>query len=350
MAEVATTGAVFGAALVASGVYQPSVILSQLKWDNYHMLQAFLTATAASSIITTTAQKIGYAQFAPRQYADRGWFAPYDGNIVGGLALGAGMALCGACPGTVLAQTALNIRSGFYALGGGFIGGTVWAAVLRPSIARKTAATKAAVADGADGKAPAPKQLPTDIQGLFGLSNNAAFAGVELTLASIVGATVLLFGSGPDAKFPPVLGGLAIGVAQLCSVVLRKSLLGVSTLYEDFGDWLLYSTSSSSSSSTTAKNTPAINSIIFSLGIVAGAKALTLAVPSLGLSPASIAATESISPAMAMVGGFTMALGSRIAGGCTSGHGMSGMSLFSVSSYITMAMAFVGGGIVAAFV
>ncbi|EPE09882.1 hypothetical protein F503_04977 [Ophiostoma piceae UAMH 11346] len=347
MAEVAATGAVFGAALVASGVYQPSVILSQLKWDNYHMLQAFLTATAASSIITTAAQKIGYAKFPPRQYAGRGWFAPYDGNIVGGLALGAGMALCGACPGTVLAQTALNIRSGFYALGGGFIGGTAWAAVLRPSIAKKTAATKA---DVADGKAAAPKQLPTNIQGLLGLSNDATFVGVELTLATIVGATVLLFGSGPDAKISPVLGGLAIGFAQLCSVVLRKSLLGVSTLYEDFGDWLLYSTSSSSSSSSsTAKNTPAINSIIFSLGIVAGAKAITLAVPSLGLTPASIAATESISPAMAMVGGFTMALGSRIAGGCTSGHGMSGMALFSVSSYITMAMAFVGGGIVAAF-
>ncbi|KAJ2892776.1 hypothetical protein MKZ38_009382 [Zalerion maritima] len=49
MLNTVVSGATFGAALVASGVYQPSVIIGQLKLENWHMLQAFLTATASSA-------------------------------------------------------------------------------------------------------------------------------------------------------------------------------------------------------------------------------------------------------------------------------------------------------------
>jgi len=45
------TGAAFGAALTASGVYQPSVIISQLKFENWHMIQAFLTGVASSAYV-----------------------------------------------------------------------------------------------------------------------------------------------------------------------------------------------------------------------------------------------------------------------------------------------------------
>lgn len=345
-ATTAVTGAAFGAALVASGVYQPAVILDQLTWENCHMLQAFLTATAASAIITTTAQKIGYAKFSPRTYADRGWFAPYDGNVIGGLALGAGMALSDACPGTVLAQAALGIRSGYYALGGGLLGGTVWAAILRPRI---DSWKKSVVAKNAD--KPAAASPPTNFQGLFGVSNAVALVGLEVAFAAIVGASLATYGPGPEAKISPVVGGLIIGLVQLFSVAVRKSLLGVSTVYEDVGDWLLYYATSSPSDKkdddkAVAKKIPAINSITFSLAIYAGAWALASLVPYFGVSPSSAAATSAIPPAVAVLGGFTMAIGSRIAGGCTSGHGISGMSLFSISSYITMASAFVGGGLV----
>jgi hypothetical protein len=42
-------GVVFGAALTASGVYSPWVIIEQMKLRNFHMLQAFMTATATSA-------------------------------------------------------------------------------------------------------------------------------------------------------------------------------------------------------------------------------------------------------------------------------------------------------------
>lgn len=43
------TGAIFGSALTAAGVYQPSVILSQMQLRNFHMLQVFLGASAISA-------------------------------------------------------------------------------------------------------------------------------------------------------------------------------------------------------------------------------------------------------------------------------------------------------------
>lgn len=42
-------GAVFGAALTAAGVYSPWIIIEQMKLRNFHMLQAFITATASSA-------------------------------------------------------------------------------------------------------------------------------------------------------------------------------------------------------------------------------------------------------------------------------------------------------------
>lgn len=42
-------GMLFGAALTASGVYDPRVIVSQLKMQDFHMLQTFMTASATGA-------------------------------------------------------------------------------------------------------------------------------------------------------------------------------------------------------------------------------------------------------------------------------------------------------------
>lgn len=50
---------------------------------------------------------------------------------------------------------------------------------------------------------------------------------------------------------------------------------------------------------------------------------------------------------VAFVGGAVMAFGARLAGGCTSGHGISGTMQLSVGSWIAVAC-FFGGGVVVA--
>jgi len=51
--------------------------------------------------------------------------------------------------------------------------------------------------------------------------------------------------------------------------------------------------------------------------------------------------------AMGFAGGFILLLGARIAGGCTSGHGISGMAQLAVGSILAVAAMFAGGILVA---
>lgn len=49
--------------------------------------------------------------------------------------------------------------------------------------------------------------------------------------------------------------------------------------------------------------------------------------------------------AVSLLGGALMAFGARLAGGCTSGHGISGTLQLSVSSWITVVFIFLGGAL-----
>jgi uncharacterized membrane protein YedE/YeeE len=51
---------------------------------------------------------------------------------------------------------------------------------------------------------------------------------------------------------------------------------------------------------------------------------------------------------MAFAGGFIMVLGARIADGCTTGHGISGIAQLAVGSTVAVAAMFIGGIAVAA--
>ncbi len=53
--------------------------------------------------------------------------------------------------------------------------------------------------------------------------------------------------------------------------------------------------------------------------------------------------------ALAFAGGFILLLGARIANGCTSGHGVSGLAQLAVSSTIAMAAMFASGIALSAF-
>lgn len=55
------------------------------------------------------------------------------------------------------------------------------------------------------------------------------------------------------------------------------------------------------------------------------------------------ATTLAVRAPLAFLGGFIMLFGARIAGGCTSGHGISGMAQLSIGSMLAVAAMFVGG-------
>lgn len=61
-------------------------------------------------------------------------WSPYVAGVVGGLLLGTGIALAGACPGTVLAQVGVGYRDALFTLLGGLAGATAFG-YAEPSLA-----------------------------------------------------------------------------------------------------------------------------------------------------------------------------------------------------------------------
>ncbi|KIX02992.1 uncharacterized protein Z518_06542 [Rhinocladiella mackenziei CBS 650.93] len=308
------SGAIFGSALTASGVYSPSVIVSQMGLSNFHMLKSFLAASACSALIIAGANRSGYAKLPHRTDSSYGWFMKYDANIVGGLLLGVGMTLTGACPGTVLVQMGLGIKSAWSVAAGGVLAGIVFA-----KIGQRLKRTQSTTSSG-PGK--------YTIQDKTGLSTTSTILIYELLcLLMMAGASYLA----PTREYwlNPIIGGFLIGIAQATSVLFTRKTLGVSGAYQDIGKYfwsLLEGTSG-----------PGLSNIVFASGVIAGSKLISQYVPIITeTGPA-------ISRLTALAGGFAMIFGARLAGGCTSGHGISGMSTMSLSSFITVASMFAGG-------
>ena len=113
-------GIVFGTALEKSRVFEPGVIVGQMQLRNFIMLKVFLTAVATGAIVLAVLNGFGFVKLQPKA-------ALYAADIVGGLLLGAGITLAGACPGTTLAQIGAGYRDALFTLIGGLCGAVTFA-------------------------------------------------------------------------------------------------------------------------------------------------------------------------------------------------------------------------------
>ncbi|KAK8090921.1 hypothetical protein PG994_000426 [Apiospora phragmitis] len=323
MIDTIACGTAFGAALAAAAVHQPYVIVSQLSLTNFHMLESFLAAAASSALFTAVTQGTGYAAFPPRSFSSLGLLGRLDGNIVGGLLQGAGMALSGACAGTVFAQNGAGVSTSFYALGGAMVGGIVWTGFLRPALQRQHKPR------------PTNQKLPVDHQ--LGVGRTTALIMLEVVFVAVIGvaasssSTVTARTQGP---VHPIAGGVLIGLAQLFSILVRKTMLGNSTSFEEFGDYFWWLAGGARSGRPSYKN------MLFATSLAFGSYLVSLRFPPTVMIQSGVDAS---SPARVALGGALIAIGSRMAGGCTSGHGISGISLMSISSFVTVAAMFAGG-------
>lgn len=251
-----------------------------------------------------------------------------DGNLLGGLLQGAGMALSGACAGTVFAQNGAGIRSSFYALGGAMVGGIVWTGFLRPALQRRRR------------RKPQPPTSPTKlaVDRQLGLGRTTALLLLETVFVAVIGVAASSSSTMSRTQGPvdPVTGGLLIGLAQLFSILLRKTMLGTSTAFEEFGDYFWWLAGGGARATR-----PSFKNMLFDASLALGSYLVSLRSPTLNTIRSGVDVVSS--PARVALGGALIAVGSRMAGGCTSGHGISGISLMSVSSFVTVAAMFAGG-------
>lgn len=156
-----------------------------------------------------------------------------------------------------------------------------------------------------------------------------------------------------DKAWSPYVAGLIIGLLQIPTFLLLNTALGASSSYvtaaahiastfdsgvEQIGYFAKYMWS--------AKNWWQFALVV---GIaVGGFLSMSLSgAKRQAISPvwnrAMGLATVWARAPVAFLGGFLMLFGARIAGGCTSGHGISGLSQLSAGSTLAVAAMFVGG-------
>jgi uncharacterized membrane protein YedE/YeeE len=154
----------------------------------------------------------------------------------------------------------------------------------------------------------------------------------------------------------PYLVGALIGVLSMATFYFSNKPLGVSTAYARIAGLLGYLVSKTHTDKLKfyQDKVPKIEwEVMLALGIVLGA---FLAAFSGGEFKASVVPplwaahfgdSLSLRLGVAFLGGAVMAFGARLAGGCTSGHGISGTLQLSVGSWIALAAFFAGGAVTA---
>jgi uncharacterized membrane protein YedE/YeeE len=109
------TGIVFGFALEKSRVFEPGVIVGQMQLRNFLMLKIFLAAVITGLVVLAVMNGMYGVKLSLKPLL-------YKADIIGGLILGVGIALAGACPGTTLAQIGAGYRDAWFVLLGGLAG------------------------------------------------------------------------------------------------------------------------------------------------------------------------------------------------------------------------------------
>jgi uncharacterized protein len=152
----------------------------------------------------------------------------------------------------------------------------------------------------------------------------------------------------------PYLAGIVIGLLQIPAFLIVETALGASSSYVTIGgliaSWIdpsvLHIDYVARHVAATAKNWWQV-ALVGGIAIGAFLSARASGARRRPISPIWSRALGSPWPprryAVAFAAGFLMLLGARIADGCTSGHGLSGMAQLAVGSTVAVAAMFAGG-------
>ncbi|WP_067051213.1 YeeE/YedE thiosulfate transporter family protein [Methanofollis ethanolicus] len=154
------------------------------------------------------------------------------------------------------------------------------------------------------------------------------------------------------AQWSPYLAGIGVGVMAVLSFLLANRPLGCSTAFAKTSGMVEMAVRGEAVKEHPyyRKFVPAVDGTWMVIpGIVIGAFIAATLSGSFTLSwvPPLWAETFGDDPlvrlGVALIGGFLLGFGSRWAGGCTSGHGISGSIQLSVNSMLAAAFFFIGG-------
>jgi len=155
-----------------------------------------------------------------------------------------------------------------------------------------------------------------------------------------------------EVTWSPYVVGILIGILNFLTLIISKKFLGASTSYVKTSGMInsIFNKKKVDDNEYYKIKTPKIDwgwMLVF--GIVVGSFISSNLSGSFQLVIIPKLWTDLISDSLflrilvAMFGGMVMGFGARLAGGCTSGHGISGASQLSVISWVAAICFFIGG-------
>ncbi len=320
--KIILLGIIFGSILQYAKLNKYNVISGLAILENLTVAKALAVAVGAGTILMSLETGLGFATFHIKPFL-------LTGIIAGGFIFGTGMAILGYCPGTMAISLGEGSLDALAGIAGGLTGGLVYTLIL-PSIS---------------------SILGPDLGTLSLMSftgNNALFYILSVLIGGIFIWLAFVLHRKEKAKDHKWLyTGLALAVLD-GFIFLTSSFnrpIGASTTYPYLADLL---TGTTSNDYFKAISKPGHWEFLFLTGaVIAGLiNSINRKEFKLTLIHSNWERFKGNSPSKrifwAFAGGFILLLGARMAGGCTSGHVLSGGMQLAVSSLVFAVFVFAG--------
>jgi uncharacterized membrane protein YedE/YeeE len=315
-------GFLFGATLQYASLNKYNVISGMATLENLTVAKAIAVAIGLGAILLNIEIGLGFATYHIKPFI-------LGGVVMGGIIFGIGMAILGYCPGTLAISLGEGSLDALIGIIGGLFGGLVYTLLL-PSIQTILG----------------PSLGVIWLNSVIG--NNTLFYIMLFIIGGIfIAAAFWLHKIEKVKNYKWLVAGIALAV--LNSIVFLTSVtnrpIGASTTYPYLADLLLGVTQNDY---YTKIETPGHWELIFLTGAFLAGLIISLLKKEFKLKLIysnweKYRGISKLNRAIwAFVAGFILIFGARMAGGCTSGHVISGGMQLAVSSLVFAVFVFAG--------
>ncbi len=322
-ATILLFGFLFGAILQIARLNKYNVISGMARLDNLTVAKAIAIAIGAGIIIINLEIGLGLATYHVKPFI-------LGGTVIGGLIFGTGMAILGYCPGTMAVSLGEGSLDALVGIIGGLLGGLFYTLVL-PGI------------NGILG--PNFGNIS-----LYSLTGNSHFVFYLLVLLIGIAFIALAFLLHKKEKttdnkwiYAGVLLAILNGIVFLTATTNRP--IGASTSYPFLADTMAGLTNNSYFEKIQKPGSWELIFLIgaFLAGIIISVIRKDFKIQLIHTSWEKFkGASAGKRIIWAFIGGFILIFGARMAGGCTSGHILSGGMQLAVSSLVFAVFVFAG--------
>ncbi len=315
-------GFLFGAILQYAKLNKYNVISGLALRENFAVAKAIAIAIGVGAILINIEIATGLASYHVKPFV-------VGGIVLGGLIFGVGMAILGYCPGTLAVSLGEGSIDALIGIIGGLLGGVVYTLLL-PFIKPVLGANLGALS----------------LNSVMG-TNTLFFISLFIVGLVFIVASFWLqrFDKNKDRKW--IYSGIALAI--LNAIVFASNItnrpIGASTAFPYFGDLI---TNFIDNDYFNKIKTPGNWEIIFLSGAFIAGIVISLIRKDFKLSILhtnwiKYKGKSKINRAIwAFIGGFILIIGARMAGGCTSGHILSGGMQLAFSSLVFSVFVFIG--------